>query len=157
MLASGLAIGLAHELGSLEKSAVIRTCAEATCNLWLACFHDIKGQARCFCHLICKENGHKDRQHDLCCLPTLSLDSWHCKLSEIMRAMYAVCCRVLLRREMHHLGALFSVQINCLMPITLIPILIACNISTQLLIASVMSVWSYQNQPFGMLLQGEAV
>ena len=58
---------------------------------------------------------------------------------------------------MHHLGALLSVQVNCLMPITLIPILIACDVSTQLLIASVMSVWSYQDLLFGMLLQGEAV
>jgi len=30
MLASGLAIGLAHEWGLLEKPAAIRTCAEAT-------------------------------------------------------------------------------------------------------------------------------
>jgi len=58
---------------------------------------------------------------------------------------------------MHHLGALLSVQVNCLMQITLIPILIACDVSTQLLIASVMSVWSYQDLLFGMLLQGEAV
>ena len=70
--------------------------------------------------------------------------------------MYAVCCRVLLR-EMHHLGALLSVQVDCFMPITLIPILIACHVSTQLLITSVMSVCSYQDLPFCKLLQEEAV
>ena len=58
---------------------------------------------------------------------------------------------------MHHLGALLSVQVDRLVPITLIPILIACDISTQLLIASVMSVWSYQDLPFSKLLQEETV
>ena len=57
----------------------------------------------------------------------------------------------------HYLGTLLSVQINSLVPVTLIPLLIPSHIDSKLLVAPVVGVWTYQNLLFNVLLHTETV
>ena len=71
--------------------------------------------------------------------------------------MLFTLCASLSSMWSHYLRTLLPVQINSLMPVTLITLLIPGHIGSKLLIAPVMSVWTYQNLLFNVLLHTEIV